>query len=227
MSKISLKHSGGNVVSLNSPSSAPTSADVAFKLPNADGTNGQRIITDGSGNLSFASSGASGKILQVVTTPDADRTAQGSISISSQGGTTDLTAFALSITPSAATSKIRISLHIGGEINYTDSIMFLKLKRAISGGATTNIQGATVGSKTEVITSTNSSSSDYATTLNNLQFSGLIDSPNTTSAITYTPVIINIRNATHTFYYNRTVNNEDAYNRQHSVSWVTLEEVAA
>jgi hypothetical protein len=227
MSKISLKHSGGNVVSLNSPTSAPTSADVAFKLPNADGTNGQRIITDGSGNLSFASSGASGKILQVVTTPDADRTAQGSISISSQGGTTDLTAFALSITPSAATSKIRISLHIGGEINYTDSIMFLKLKRAISGGATTNIQGATVGSKTEVITSTNSSSSDYATTLNNLQFSGLIDSPNTTSAITYTPVIINIRNATHTFYYNRTVNNEDAYNRQHSVSWVTLEEVAA
>ena len=35
MSKISLKHSGGNVVSLNSPTSAPTSADVAFKLPNA------------------------------------------------------------------------------------------------------------------------------------------------------------------------------------------------
>ena len=140
---------------------------------------------------------------------------------------TDASGFALTITPSAATSKIRISLHIGGEINYTDSIMFLKLKRAISGGATTNIQGATVGSKTEVITSTNSSSSDYATTLNNLQFSGLIDSPNTTSAITYTPVIINIRNATHTFYYNRTVNNEDAYNRQHSVSWVTLEEVAA
>ena len=53
MSKISLKHSGGNVVSLNSPTSAPTSADVAFKLPNADGTNGQVIKTDGSGNLSF------------------------------------------------------------------------------------------------------------------------------------------------------------------------------
>ena len=227
MSKISLKHSGGNVVSLNSPTSAPTSSDVAFKLPNADGTNGQRIITDGSGNLSFASSGASGKILQVVTTPDADRTTQGSISISSQGGTTDLTAFALSITPSATTSKIRISLHIGGEGNFNDYIFFLKIKRAISGGATTNIQGATVGSKTEVITSMNSSGSDYATTLNNLQFSGLIDSPNTTSAITYTPVIINVRNASQTFYYNRTVNNEDAYNRQHSVSWVTLEEIAA
>ena len=53
MSKISLKHSGGNVVSLNSPTSAPTSADVAFKLPNADGSSGQFMKTDGSGNLSF------------------------------------------------------------------------------------------------------------------------------------------------------------------------------
>ena len=53
MSKISLKHSGGNVVSLNSPTSAPTSADVAFNLPNADGTSGQVLKTDGSGNLSF------------------------------------------------------------------------------------------------------------------------------------------------------------------------------
>jgi len=54
MSKISLKHSGGNVVSLNSPTSAPTSADVAFKLPNADGSAGQFMKTDGSGNLAFA-----------------------------------------------------------------------------------------------------------------------------------------------------------------------------
>ena len=54
MSKISLKHSGGNVVSLNSPTSAPTSADVAFKLPNADGSANQVLKTDGSGNLSFA-----------------------------------------------------------------------------------------------------------------------------------------------------------------------------
>ena len=53
MSKISLKHSGGNVVSLNSPTNAPGAADVAFKLPNADGSAGQYMKTDGSGNLSF------------------------------------------------------------------------------------------------------------------------------------------------------------------------------
>ena len=60
MSKISLKHSGGNVVSLNSPTSAPTSADVAFKLPNADGSAGQFMKTDGSGNLAFANASAGG-----------------------------------------------------------------------------------------------------------------------------------------------------------------------
>ena len=54
MSKISLKHSGGNVVSLNSPTNAPGAADVAFKLPNADGSDGQFMKTDGSGNLSFS-----------------------------------------------------------------------------------------------------------------------------------------------------------------------------
>jgi|TARA_Y100000052_G_scaffold17135_1_gene16694 hypothetical protein len=67
MSKISLKHSGGNVVSLNAPTSAPTSPDVAFKLPNADGTSGQVLKTDGSGNLSFGAD-TGGKLLQMVET---------------------------------------------------------------------------------------------------------------------------------------------------------------
>ena len=71
MSKISLKHSGGNVVSLNSPTSAPTSADVAFKLPNADGSASEALITDGSGNLSFASV-AGGKILQLSSVTKTD-----------------------------------------------------------------------------------------------------------------------------------------------------------
>jgi len=63
MSKISLKHSGGNVVSLNSPTNAPGAADVAFKLPNADGSANEFLKTDGSGNLSFGAAGG-GKIVQ-------------------------------------------------------------------------------------------------------------------------------------------------------------------
>ena len=50
---IKLKHSGGNAVSLHPPTSAPTSSDVQFKLPTADGSAGQVLQTDGSGNLSW------------------------------------------------------------------------------------------------------------------------------------------------------------------------------
>ena len=58
MSSLKLLHSGGNSVSLNPPTSAPTSSEVAFKLPNADGSNGQFMKTDGSGNLSFGADSA-------------------------------------------------------------------------------------------------------------------------------------------------------------------------
>ena len=60
MSTIKLKHSGGNSVSLNPPTSAPTSSDVAFKLPNADGSANQLLKTDGSGNLGFVAQGLAG-----------------------------------------------------------------------------------------------------------------------------------------------------------------------
>jgi|TARA_R100000479_G_C6384398_1_gene202413 hypothetical protein len=53
MSSIKLKHSGGNAVSLHAPTSAPTATDVQFKLPTADGSSGQVLQTDGSGNLSW------------------------------------------------------------------------------------------------------------------------------------------------------------------------------
>ena len=55
MSSIKLKHSGGNAVSLNPPTSAPTSSEVAFKLPNADGSANQVLKTDGSSNLGWVS----------------------------------------------------------------------------------------------------------------------------------------------------------------------------
>ena len=54
MSNIKLVHSGGNSVSLTTPDSNPA-ANRTFKLPGADGTSGQAMVTDGSGALSFAS----------------------------------------------------------------------------------------------------------------------------------------------------------------------------
>ena len=53
MSNIKLVHSGGNSVSLTTPTSNPSS-NITFKLPQADGTANQSLVTDGSGALSFA-----------------------------------------------------------------------------------------------------------------------------------------------------------------------------
>ena len=52
--KIKLVHSGGNSVSLAVPTSNPSSSEVEFKLPQADGSANQILKTDGSGNLGFA-----------------------------------------------------------------------------------------------------------------------------------------------------------------------------
>ena len=62
--KIKLVHSGGNAVSLAVPTSNPSSSEVEFKLPQADGSANQYIKTDGSGNLGFATLPAAGGITE-------------------------------------------------------------------------------------------------------------------------------------------------------------------
>ena len=52
MSNIKLVHSGGNSVSLTTPTSNPSS-NITFKLTKAAGTAGQVLQTDGNGNLTF------------------------------------------------------------------------------------------------------------------------------------------------------------------------------
>ena len=52
MSELNFLHSGGNKVTLTTPTSNPAS-NVTFKLPQSDGTAGQVLQTDGNGNLTF------------------------------------------------------------------------------------------------------------------------------------------------------------------------------
>ena len=56
MSILNFLHSGGNKVSLTTPTSNPSS-NITFKLPDADGTAGQVLQTDGNGNLTFVDPG--------------------------------------------------------------------------------------------------------------------------------------------------------------------------
>ena len=51
MSELNFLHSNGNKVKLTTPDTL--AANTTFKLPGADGTAGQVLMTDGNGNLSF------------------------------------------------------------------------------------------------------------------------------------------------------------------------------
>ena len=111
--KIKLVHSGGNAVSLAVPTSNPSSSEVEFKLPQADGTSGQALVTDASGNLSFA---GTGKILQV------SHTKQNSI--------ISITKFSnyiwiiSSITPSSSSNKVFVHIALFQSSNCNNYGMF-------------------------------------------------------------------------------------------------------
>ena len=60
--------SGGGSVSLKAPSTTTSNAAVELQLPVADGSNGQFMKTDGSGNLSFATAATSSPTVAVART---------------------------------------------------------------------------------------------------------------------------------------------------------------
>ena len=69
MSNLKFVHSGGNSVSLTTPTSNPGS-NVTFKLPAADGSANEVLKPDGSGNLSFVAqpTGGLSNVVQFRTT---------------------------------------------------------------------------------------------------------------------------------------------------------------
>lgn len=116
MSSIKLKHSGGNAVSLNPPTSAPTSSEISFKLPNADGSAGQLLKTDGSGNLGWATD-QGGKILEVVSTYNTTHISTTSTSFVDSG-------ISATITPSSSSSKILIQSTFNVGANSSGTVYF-------------------------------------------------------------------------------------------------------
>tara|TARA_B100000508_G_scaffold36254_1_gene28085 strand:- start:4098 stop:4712 length:615 start_codon:yes stop_codon:yes gene_type:complete len=175
MSQIKLLHSGGNGVILAAPTSNPSS-DVTFKLPQADGTNGQALTTNASGQLAFATV-AGGKVLQAVTASSTSATFVYGTTFADSG-------LSATITPSATGSKVlvfitqhyivrRSSSSLGGSITlYRGST---KLTNDINGSDPykihLNITGATY---VEI-------QGEFNTTY--------LDSPSTTSATTYKTMI--------------------------------------
>jgi len=70
MSELNLTHSNGNKVKLTTPDTL--AANKTFKLPGADGTSGQSVVTDGNGALSFATVNTSSSNLIVTRSVNTD-----------------------------------------------------------------------------------------------------------------------------------------------------------
>ena len=167
---IKLNAQSGGSVALNAPTQTTSSADVTFKLPVADGTAGQVLKTDGSGNLSWGND--TGVILQVKQTVKTDQFT------STAYDYTDITGMSISITPSSASNKILVSfeLQAGGQANNYASFRLLRDSThvGVSTATNTNWRVGTLGGL----------SHENSYQLENTGTS-FLDSPNTTSAITY------------------------------------------
>ena len=198
-----------------------------------------RIIVDSIRNSSASSDGitlssdgkvafpntSTGKILQVKTNTTRDAT--GSVHCNPSNTYVDITHQNVTITPSATTSKIKISFHQFGETASSPHQYLLAVKRAISGGATTVIEAPAAGNRGRGMTMlTDNYNADYDSTAEIAQMSNYLDSPNTTSAVTYTVQIKN-HESTNYYYYNRVVRSNDNGPSERGLSWITVEEVAA
>ena len=168
------------------------------------------------------SSAAGGKILQVKTFQKTDSTTH---SPDSQLVFKD-TAITMNITPSATTSKILVSFMLFGDFSGNASNHYFRVKRSITGGSTAYITAADQGNRTGTLfigAMGNSESSGDRPTISTM--SDYLDSPSTTSAVTYT-----IQHTSHgigTFYLNRSSDTDNQDAREDGISWLVLKEVGA
>tara|TARA_R100001591_G_scaffold3448_1_gene8168 strand:- start:9 stop:548 length:540 start_codon:yes stop_codon:yes gene_type:complete len=168
------------------------------------------------------SSAAGGKILQVKTfqkTDSATYTPDSQLVFKDIGIT-------LNITPSATTSKILVSFVLFGGFQGDAANHYFRIKRAISGGSTSYITAADQGNRTGTLfigAMGNSESSGDRPTISTM--SDYLDSPSTTSAVTYT--IQHTSHGAYSFYLNRSSDTDNSDNREDGISWIVLKEVGA
>lgn len=114
---------GTNYVELQAPASV--ASNITFTLPSADGTNGQAVVTNGSGALSFSSFAATGSsntftAAQTFRAASAIRSeaasTQDAIVIAGRAGGTS--SYATTLTPATLSASRTVTLPDGGG-NYT------------------------------------------------------------------------------------------------------------
>ena len=167
-------------------------------------------------------SAAGGKLLQVQTS---QVTSSSTLQPDNQLEFKDIP-ISVSITPSSSSSKILVSFMLFGDEEGNSIAHYFRVKRAISGGSTTFITGADQGNRTGTLfIGAMGNNSTGGSTPTQITMSDYVDSPSTTSAVTYT--VQHTSHGSDTFYMNKTedTNNQDA--REDGISWLTLKELGA
>ena len=213
---IKLKHSGGNSVSLNPPTSAPTSSEVAFKLPTSDGSAGQILTTDGSGNLSWKTPS---KILQVVSITKTDVS-----SISTSGDTFynyDDASLKVTLTPSSASNKILILGDICVSSHTNVERMFVRLNK--NGSFITGAVGDADGNRARSMTSQRQQHLNYPT-FHSISF---LDTAGDTNSRYYNVAVAQDSGSGRNVQFNRSYNDNNSFSYARYSSTLTAMEIAA
>jgi hypothetical protein len=200
---------GSNYVAIKAPNTI--ASNLTLTLPSADGTSGQVLQTNGSGVLSFATP-SGGKVLQVVSATKTDTASTQSATFSDV-----LTA---SITPTSASNKILII----SSTNIGVSDVGLRAMTRLVRDSTAIFIGDTAGSRQRASWQGGAFAVNSTQSINHT----FLDSPNTTSAITYKLQFRSeVTDVTYSVYINRNWTDSDASNYGRGATSITLMEIQA
>ena len=179
-----------------------------LKYPQADGTAGQVLKTDGSGQLSFTTP-SSNKIVQIV--PDSDNLSY-TISLTGANNSDGAGSKAYSITPTSSSNKVKIDFFIP-QIRLLAAVAGLRMRlyRQIDGGGyshVTALSGDAASNRRAALAGNYDNQGDG--NRSSVWLGGtIVDTPNTTSQVDYKFYFGVGDSGSHTVYVNRTQNDAD------------------
>ena len=192
-----------------------TSGSVSLQAPASTSGGAHRVLTLPDANATLATTSDSfGKILQVKQTAKTDQFTSTAYAF------TDVTGMSVSITPASTSNKILIKVEIlvGGTANNYAAFRLLR--------DSTHIGVSTVTDTDWRVATTGSLSHENSYQLENTGTS-FLDSPNTTSAITYKLQVSSYSNRTMSLNYPWNTGNSSGSYTATGISTITVMEVAA
>ena len=173
-------------------------------------------------SFSTATLTGAGKILQVVTDQESSHT---ECTPDTQLVFKDIP-LSKAITPSSTSSQILVSFTLFGETSNNSKDHYFRVKRAITGGSTTFITAADQGNRTgTLLIGAMGLESSGGTTPTIITMSDYVDSPSTTSVVTYT--VQHTCHGINSFHMNRTNDTGNHDSKEDGISWLTLKEIGA